>query len=144
MCEEEGLMQLRKSTMFVIAFMLILSQMGHGFETNVSMSMSDESRAGCTDLNAQCRYWATIGECGRNPKYMLKNCKRSCSRDLNTKCSDWARRGECARNPRYMLINCQFSCQCSSGGSTPPPRPRPRPNPRPIPRPTPGRRGVCK
>ena len=46
MCEEEGLMQLRKSTMFVIAFMLILFQMGHGFETNVSMSMSDESRAG--------------------------------------------------------------------------------------------------
>ena len=44
MCEEEGLMQLRKSTMFVIAFMLNLSQMGHGFETNVSMS--DESRAG--------------------------------------------------------------------------------------------------
>jgi len=33
----------------------------------------------CFDNNADCEYWASIGECGINPAYMLVNCKKSCS-----------------------------------------------------------------
>merc|ERR1712045_463334 len=34
--------------------------------------------APCFDDNPSCEYWAGIGECERNPAYMLVNCRRSC------------------------------------------------------------------
>lgn len=34
----------------------------------------------CSDLNAQCSYWAAIGECEKNPRYMLSMCQVSCHR----------------------------------------------------------------
>ena len=34
----------------------------------------------CDDTNGNCEYWATRGECSRNPKYMLQYCKRSCNK----------------------------------------------------------------
>jgi len=33
-----------------------------------------------TDQNDSCEQWASIGECDKNPKYMLKNCALSCSK----------------------------------------------------------------
>merc|ERR1719300_763056 len=33
----------------------------------------------CSDLNGSCSYWAGIGECSKNPGYMLVNCKKSCN-----------------------------------------------------------------
>jgi hypothetical protein len=33
----------------------------------------------CQDTNNYCSYWASIGECSRNPGYMLPNCCASCS-----------------------------------------------------------------
>jgi glutathione peroxidase len=30
------------------------------------------------DANENCNYWASIGECSKNPGYMLKNCALSC------------------------------------------------------------------
>lgn len=32
----------------------------------------------CTDDNKLCAEWAEMGECEKNPNYMLNNCKRSC------------------------------------------------------------------
>jgi len=37
----------------------------------------------CDDRDLQCGGWAEAGECDKNPNYMLKNCKKSC-----TKCSE--------------------------------------------------------
>ena len=31
-----------------------------------------------TDEHENCAYWASTGECGKNPGYMLVNCKKSC------------------------------------------------------------------
>ena len=33
----------------------------------------------CVDNNDQCHGWASIGECEKNPNYMLNNCKLSCN-----------------------------------------------------------------
>jgi len=34
----------------------------------------------CRDNHRNCRYWARVGECKRNPNYMLTRCKKSCRR----------------------------------------------------------------
>ena len=34
----------------------------------------------CKDFHFNCADWARRGECTRNPRYMLKNCKKSCKR----------------------------------------------------------------
>eukprot|EP00746_Dinoflagellata_sp_MGD_P009582 gnl/MRDRNA2_/MRDRNA2_119513_c0_seq1.p1 gnl/MRDRNA2_/MRDRNA2_119513_c0~~gnl/MRDRNA2_/MRDRNA2_119513_c0_seq1.p1 ORF type:complete len:516 (+),score=70.46 gnl/MRDRNA2_/MRDRNA2_119513_c0_seq1:140-1687(+) len=36
------------------------------------------SEISCVDKNNLCGAWATSGECEKNPKYMLKNCQKSC------------------------------------------------------------------
>eukprot|EP00794_Sanderia_malayensis_P006292 gene6292-7014_t len=33
----------------------------------------------CKDRHSKCAYWAGIGECKRNPGYMLRNCQISCN-----------------------------------------------------------------
>lgn len=47
--------------------------------------MEDEAEAAptpaaepCEDMDAQCAYWASIGECGSNPGYMNNSCAKSC------------------------------------------------------------------
>jgi glutathione peroxidase-family protein len=35
--------------------------------------------AGEVDTHDNCAYWASIGECTKNPGYMLTNCKKSCN-----------------------------------------------------------------
>ena len=32
----------------------------------------------CKDTDKDCEYWASRGECKKNPNWMLNNCKRSC------------------------------------------------------------------
>ena len=32
----------------------------------------------CKDKNKHCKFWASTGECRKNPKYMLSNCSKSC------------------------------------------------------------------
>ena len=32
----------------------------------------------CSDNHKYCSYWSKIGECGKNPSWMLVNCKKSC------------------------------------------------------------------
>jgi len=44
--------------------------------------------APCEDGDVQCRYWAAIGECEKNPKYMKVVCRpacRTCPRDIATR-----------------------------------------------------------
>lgn len=33
---------------------------------------------GCTDERKECAAWAKQGECQKNPRYMMKFCRRSC------------------------------------------------------------------
>jgi hypothetical protein len=37
-----------------------------------------ESNASCKDSNRFCIYWSMIGECKKNPGFMLSGCKKSC------------------------------------------------------------------
>ena len=40
--------------------------------------ISKDGRILCTDMNAQCEYWAASGQCEQNPYWMEPNCARSC------------------------------------------------------------------
>ncbi|KAF3326337.1 putative prolyl 4-hydroxylase 7 [Carex littledalei] len=46
--------------------------------------MPQQSADGCEDQNVQCAQWATVGECAKNPNYMVGNkkspgfCRKSC------------------------------------------------------------------
>merc|ERR1712228_733070 len=87
-------------------------------------STGGQGSGSCQDGNGQCSYWASTGECTRNPQYMRANCKKSCNacsgsggtstgsscNDSNNQCTYWASTGECARNPQYMKVNCKKSC----------------------------------
>lgn len=75
----------------------------------------------CVDFSQNCQWWASRGECIRNPHYMLNHCKKSCQQcsggsclDLNHKCHFWSEKGECSKNPSYMLEYCKVSCQLCS------------------------------
>ena len=39
---------------------------------------SPTSDSSCEDNNGSCEFWASLGECDRNPDYMLSFCARSC------------------------------------------------------------------
>ena len=41
-------------------------------------SGNEGSAAPCRDLQADCPGWAKLGECSKNPKYMLSSCRKSC------------------------------------------------------------------
>lgn len=53
------------------------------YSNGYSSSVSPNLISGCSkkiiDKNAYCGYWASIGECYRNPNYMLNNCSKSCN-----------------------------------------------------------------
>lgn len=34
----------------------------------------------CVDFHENCSFWASSGECEKNPKYMRTNCRKSCDR----------------------------------------------------------------
>lgn len=78
---------------------------------------SELAAAKYLDVNRNCAYWASIGECRANPNYMLGSCPNACAsvgvvyrQDLDTNCRAWAARGECSRNPSYMRTHCNQSC----------------------------------
>lgn len=66
----------------------------------------------------QCTFWASAGECDKNPVWMANNCQHSCERCLpnctdafgTTECQYWAMIGECTKNHKWMLQNCALSC----------------------------------
>jgi hypothetical protein len=75
-----------------------------------------------------CPFWASVGECSKNPQYMLASCAKSCKsavvvsevvveppfynnkNEENELCAFWASVGECVKNPKYMLKNCAKCC----------------------------------
>lgn len=80
----------------------------------------------CRDDDNQCTYWAGMGECTNNPRYMSVSCKKSCNvcsnaqntqptgpacQDENSQCVYWAQARECTNNPAYMLQSCKKSCR---------------------------------
>lgn len=83
--------------------------------------------AHCYNLHVsdkQCDFWASAGECDKNPLWMANNCQYSCQRCLpdcndaygSTECQHWAKMGECGKNHKWMLQNCALSCGiCDSG-----------------------------
>ena len=32
----------------------------------------------CEDMDQHCEAWSTLGECEKNPQYMLVNCAKAC------------------------------------------------------------------
>ncbi|CAH3035928.1 unnamed protein product [Porites lobata] len=80
--------------------------------------------ASCVDKSPSCGYWALIGECTKNPGYMLTSCcvwcnhmktlkniaSTSCT-DEDANCGVWANKGECCKNPAYMLERCCAACK---------------------------------
>jgi len=75
----------------------------------------------CKDGHKHCATWASMGECQKNPSWMLKNCQISCNEcdnkcsDHNEHCAAWASRQECTKNPLYMNVYCAKSCKkCQS------------------------------
>lgn len=85
--------------------------------TNNSQALPEDR---CVDKHIFCGYWALIGECTRNPKYMHVSCCVWCSHlqmikdqnctDTHNNCVIWTNRGECWKNPAYMLDNCCKAC----------------------------------
>merc|ERR1719399_2391168 len=72
------------------------------------------------DTEENCAWWASAGECEKNPVFMLSSCATSCahaasetgaSRDTHQDCSAWVKDGECYRNPAFMLQQCKASCE---------------------------------
>jgi hypothetical protein len=87
----------------------------------------DEEEDFCEDMNENCLTWAENDECTKNPKYMSKNCCKSCGEqeqqlqervmyacvDLNNKCKRWAddkSKDPCTNNSDFMMKNCPVSC----------------------------------
>ncbi|KAL1521325.1 hypothetical protein AB1Y20_020992 [Prymnesium parvum] len=69
------------------------------------------------DTYAECRSWASVGECESNPAFMLKECASACAgeaedevEDIHQDCAAWVKDGECYRNPAFMLQQCRKSC----------------------------------
>ena len=55
---------MNKTDMFVV----------RSYHRNISYFVSD-----CKDEDRDCAYWASIGECDKNPDYMRTSCKRACA-----------------------------------------------------------------
>lgn len=66
------------------------SQYHENYNNNLNSTIASGSTTnlnsvtGCStqfiDENAYCSYWANVGECSRNPGYMLYRCSNSCNR----------------------------------------------------------------
>ncbi|RMX34540.1 hypothetical protein pdam_00021147 [Pocillopora damicornis] len=85
---------------------------------------SDRIKGSCEDKNVHCKSWAFNGECGKNPKYMLFNCPKSCGvcpvcedknehckswvfhacEDKNEHCKSWAFNGECGKKSKVHAV----------------------------------------
>lgn len=52
-----------------------------GFANEVPTAVvnnNNDNNYKCVDKNKDCSFWAGIGECEKNPRYMLSNCQVSC------------------------------------------------------------------
>tara|TARA_B110001452_G_scaffold217633_1_gene189203 strand:+ start:1425 stop:2846 length:1422 start_codon:yes stop_codon:yes gene_type:complete len=58
----------------------------------------DDVTGECADKHEQCAHWARIGECGKNKRFMLNGCSRSCE------VCDAKRHGCSRRNARGGIV----------------------------------------
>ena len=77
----------------------------------LTVSSASPTRGG--DTNEQCSHWADLGECAKNPSFMLSSCAHSCSMlHLDTAppshCESLAARGGCMR--REGVSECAATC----------------------------------
>lgn len=94
-----------------------VGELGAGGLLMLGLTPANASAA-CANSNANCASWAVAGECGKNPAYMLTECRLACGvcsgatacEDSNNSCGFWAGTGECLKNPDYMLQQCKLSC----------------------------------
>ncbi|XP_025079726.1 uncharacterized protein LOC112555506 [Pomacea canaliculata] len=110
----------------------------------------------CVDIHpngAECRRWAEIGECTKNPKWMIPNCRKSCGKCEDGTCKNlhgdkecqiWAEEKECIINREWMHANCAMACGICQPDVTSQPEtrtatPRPEVTKNRIPRPPRGR-----
>jgi len=122
-------------TWIAAAALSVLLSVGAVVEMEVSpdsdVAALVESAAGadddCVDEEERCPFWAEVGECAKNPSYMLVACVKSCDRcppggmaaararpdckNHEPRCGEWAEAGECANNPSYMLKDCAAACK---------------------------------
>jgi prolyl 4-hydroxylase len=56
----------------------IVSKMETYFQETVSKPEFDKVRSRCQNKEALCSFWAAIGECENNPKYMKIHCAAAC------------------------------------------------------------------
>ena len=98
--------------------LLTLLMISNAVSCRQSEDSSEVKSAKYLDVNANCNYWAAIGECSNSPNYMLGSCPNACAnvgviynQDLDTECPAWAARGECSRSSNYMLTHCVQSCK---------------------------------
>eukprot|EP00538_Stauroneis_constricta_P007116 CAMPEP_0119551814 /NCGR_PEP_ID=MMETSP1352-20130426/4958_1 /TAXON_ID=265584 /ORGANISM="Stauroneis constricta, Strain CCMP1120" /LENGTH=210 /DNA_ID=CAMNT_0007597929 /DNA_START=29 /DNA_END=661 /DNA_ORIENTATION=- len=48
-------------------------------QTNGNVDTSNDSdMTSCINTHPECRAWASKGECGKNPQYMLTKCRKAC------------------------------------------------------------------
>tara|TARA_B100001121_G_C18565816_1_gene562597 strand:+ start:35 stop:628 length:594 start_codon:yes stop_codon:yes gene_type:complete len=95
----------------------------------------------CVDdaaFEADCPGWAGLGECQRNPEFMLEACRASCGNCQGNVCQSkdpvncpvWASAGLCVEQPEFMCDHCCQQCfvfpQCE-GFRPEPPAPPPSP-----------------
>lgn len=68
------------------------------------------------DTHSECGSWAAVGECRKNPGFMLDGCRRSCEPVMEQfnkeehNCEQWASETECSRNPSFMQLHCSGQC----------------------------------
>ncbi|KAF2352427.1 Peptidase M12A [Trinorchestia longiramus] len=88
---------------------------GGGFGGGGGSSISSLSCNDDWDSN-KCAAWARMGECTKNPSFMMASCRKSCNNcrkceDTNSHCEYWAKMGECTKNFAYMESACKKSCR---------------------------------
>ena len=60
----------------------------------------------------KCEQWAREGECVKNHKFMLVECRAACASDARAPpspehdCRSWAEADECSKNVRFMNLHC--------------------------------------
>ena len=68
----------------------------------------------CVDSNPQCRKWASVGECRKDPSWMLPNCKLSCNMCSTER---WIKKGGCTNLEHPISWECDEK-SCSTATQT--------------------------
>mmetsp|Transcript_35370 Transcript_35370/g.64749 ORF Transcript_35370/g.64749 Transcript_35370/m.64749 type:complete len:306 (-) Transcript_35370:66-983(-) len=69
---------LRKPLPILAGLVCLWAFVAAGDEDAAAQQEYRQEAAGCEDGDWQCRYWAAVGECDKNPSYMHVVCKSSC------------------------------------------------------------------